>query len=110
MRPVSYHMRVASYFVLSLALHAAALTYPASFTERKRTEIMRVTIQAVEREPEDSSALAANGNAGNDYSALRPRSKSIRSAPLKATLEDHTKRVNVPEPEAIAAEQPAAVS
>ena len=55
-------MRLVSFFVLSLALHAAALAYPVSFSERGRVdELIRVTIMPM---AEKMSGAAGDGRRG----------------------------------------------
>lgn len=55
-------MRLVSFFVLSLALHAAVLAYPVSFSERGRVdELIRVTIMPM---AEKMSGAAGDGRRG----------------------------------------------
>ena len=103
-------MRVASSFVLSLALHAAALAYPVSFSARKHTEIMRVSIHPLEQEPAGGGALIGNGNSQSGSVALKSRAKFFRSRPLSTPFGAHKKRAKDSEPEAIAAKPPTVAS
>lgn len=78
-------MRLVSFFVLSIALHAVALAFPVSFIGREPVELIPVTILAVEQESSGTGdsrpegiAVAATGS----KRAVRV-SRSVR-APIEA--------------------------
>ncbi|HEX9265280.1 MAG TPA: energy transducer TonB [Candidatus Binatia bacterium] len=73
-------MKLASFFFLSLALHAAALVYPVSFPERKQEQLIPVRILPTGQET--TSAGEQGGQSGNR--ALRDAVKSPRPAALTA--------------------------
>ncbi len=43
-------MRLASFFIFSVSLHAAALVYPVSFGGRSQASLIQVTILPIEQE------------------------------------------------------------
>jgi protein TonB len=69
-------IRSASFFVLSLFLHAAVLVYPVSFGGRTQTEPIQVTILPLEEE-----GGSADGQRGNESPAAPAAVKSSRAAP-----------------------------
>jgi protein TonB len=100
-------MRVASYFILSLALHAAALAYPVSFSARKHTEIMRVAIHTLEEAPASGDAPTGSGHSQNgNLAAPKAQAKFSRSTRLEAQVKPATDS----EPEPMAAKPPTALS
>jgi periplasmic protein TonB len=102
-------MRLTSYFVLSLALHSTVLVYPASFSARDHTEIMRVTIHMMEEEPPGGGAPAVSGNSQHRRLAPQARPKFFRGPTVGASLEAHrTPKDSEPAPEA--AKPPLAMS
>lgn len=98
-------MRVASYFVLSLALHAAALAYPVSFGRRSQADLMHVTVLPMEPE-----SLGAGGQGTRRGPAPRAGAKSAARTPPNAPREVETKPATDPQPQVLAAEAPAKVS
>jgi protein TonB len=56
-------MKSASFFILSMVLHAAALVYPVSFYVPNRVQFIEVTILALEQESHNTGAQGAIGNA-----------------------------------------------
>jgi TonB family protein len=80
-------IRSASFFILSLALHATALVYPVSFGGRGQVEIIQVKILPMEQE---ASGAGAQGG-GNGNPARRGDSKSNRMTPpgLESTVESN---------------------
>jgi TonB family protein len=81
-------IRSASFFILSLALHATALVYPVSFGGRGQVEIIQVKILPMEQE---ASGAGAQGD-GSGNPARRGDSKSNRIMPPagKSTVESNT--------------------
>ena len=77
-------MRVASSFVLSVALHVTVLAYPVSFSARKHTEIMRIAIHALEGGASGEDTPNASGNSPNGNRPAQVRAKSSRSRPVEA--------------------------
>jgi protein TonB len=103
-------MRMASYFILSLALHAAALAYPVSFIAHNQdTAIIQVTITAME-EARDGGAPAGSEKAPNRKSASQGSSKSPHAMALSAPPAVQTRPDEFPEPTAVPADLAAAQS
>jgi TonB family protein len=69
-------MRSASFFILSVSLHAAALVYPISFGERSQAQLIPVTILPMNQEGGD-----ANGSRGHGMRGRRADPKAYRPAP-----------------------------
>jgi protein TonB len=69
-------MRSASFFILSVSLHAATLVYPISFGGRTQAELIRVTILPMEQE-----GGSTGGREGNGMPVRRGDSKSQRATP-----------------------------
>ena len=55
-------MRSASFFILSVSLHAAALVYPLSFSGRSQAQLIQVTILPSEQEGGGSGSQRGSGN------------------------------------------------
>lgn len=68
------NMRLASFFCLSLTLHAVALVYPVSFPERKEAQLIPVKILPIGQET--TGAGEQGGKSGNR--ALHDNAKSPR--------------------------------
>ena len=100
-------MRVASFLFLSLALHAAALAYPVSFSAQKHMQIMRVTLLSLDQETMIAGAPGAKINSRNGNPAPRIRSKSPAGRPVGAPRDDiDAKPAKDAAPEAVGAEIP----
>lgn len=72
-------MRSASFFILSVSLHAAALVYPISFGERSQAQLIPVTIL-----PIDPEGGGADGGRGHGMRAPQADPKAHRPAPRVA--------------------------
>ena len=68
-------MRLASFFILSVSLHATALVYPISFGQRSQAQLIQVTIPPIEQE-----GGGADGGRGNGMPARQGDPKSHRPA------------------------------
>jgi len=79
-------MPLVSFFALSLALHAAALAFPVSFSRHIPLQLMRVTIVPLEQESIGAGNLGASGRPA-------PRGGST-SAPRAPTRVDSTAAVS----------------
>ncbi|HEX2227027.1 MAG TPA: energy transducer TonB [Candidatus Binatia bacterium] len=77
-------MRVASSFVLSVALHVTVLAYPVSFSARKHTEILRIAIHALEGGASGEDTPFASRNSPNGNRPAQIRAKIARSRPVEA--------------------------
>ena len=67
-------MRLASFIILSVSLHAAALVYPLSFYGRSQAQLIQVTILPLEQEGGGSGSQRGSGN------PTIPRDKKSRRA------------------------------
>jgi protein TonB len=96
-------MKSASFFILSLSLHAAALVYPVSFYLPNRVQLIDVSVLPMEQEKRDTG-----GQDGNGKPAGRGDSKSHRATPraVEPRIESTTSN---PEPQALPAETVAKV-
>lgn len=74
--PVTAMMRSASFFILSVSLHAATLVYPVSFGGRTQAELIQVTILPMEQE-----GGSTVGREGNGMPVRRGDSKSQPATP-----------------------------
>jgi len=92
-------MRLVSFFVLSLALHSAALVYPVSFGDRSQEQFIQVTILPMEQE-----GSGAGGREGNGMPARRGDSKSHRATPPAVEPRVEPKSLANPEPQALPGE------
>lgn len=93
-------MRLVSFFVLSLVLHAAALAYPVSFSERGRVDdLIRVTIMPM---AEKMSGAGGDGRRGirSRRTVVKPRAGT---APADQPTGD-TKSARGSEPQALPVE------
>src|SRR5688500_9384961 len=68
-------MRSASFFILSVSLHVAALAYPVSFGGRSQANLIQVTILPLEQEG------GAGGQGGNGSPTAPRDEKSHRARP-----------------------------
>jgi TonB family protein len=91
-------MKVASFFALSLGLHAGALAYPVSFVEQRQLEIIHVAFLPMERESADAGRDRGNGKAAQ----TAPQSAG-RAAP-NVQPRGKTRPLSEPEPKASAVE------
>lgn len=98
-------MRSASFFILSLSLHAAVLVYPVSFGGRSQAELIHVTILPIEQE-----ASGTSGRGGNGSPSGRDDSKSHRATPPAVEPRVEPKSLAKPEPQALPGEIFAKVS
>lgn len=87
-------MKLVSFFVLSLAVHASALVYPVAFSGRAQIAPIHVTILPLEHEsPGASSRSAGNGK-------LEPRDGSntpMREQPLAQAIGANPKTLSEPQ-------------
>jgi protein TonB len=67
-------MRLASFIILSVSLHAAALVYPLSFGGRSQAQLIQVTILPLEQEGGGSGSQRGSGN------PTIPHDKKLRRA------------------------------
>lgn len=89
-------MRLVSFFVLSLALHTAALVYPISFSGREAVRLIPVTLLAMEQE----SSGAGDSRPGNIADAATGSKRALRaSRPVRVAIE--TKPTGDPAPKPI---------
>ena len=104
-------MRLVSFFILSVALHAAALAYPVSFGERSPEELIEVTIVPIEQEFIGGKSNRGDGNPAPPASSkpamrvspiVRPsgHSKPTATAPSPTA----TNRSSTPEPKTLPVE------
>jgi len=98
-------MRLASFFILSVSLHLAALVYPVSFVGRSQAELIQVTILPMEQE-----GGGAGGQDGNGIRARRDDSKSNHPAPSTAEPGIEPKSFANLEPEVLPANNVATAS
>jgi protein TonB len=90
-------MRSASFFILSVSLHAAALAYPASFGGRPQVELIPVTILRLEQ------GGGAGGQHGNRNLSAPRAVQSPRAKPLARQPRVEPKSFANPELEALPA-------
>jgi TonB family protein len=90
-------MRLVSFFVLSVSLHATALVYPVSFGGQSQPEIIRVAILPIEQE-----SIGVGGHGGTEKAAPQGGLKSaLRTRPkLQPGVEARQRRD--PEPQSLA--------
>jgi TonB family protein len=86
-------MRSASFFILSLSLHATALVYPISFGERSQAQLIPVTILPMEHE-----GGGADGGRGHGMPARQAEPKSHLPALRIAELSVKPRSLANPEP------------
>jgi protein TonB len=98
LRPIGNDMRLVSFFVLSLALHATALVYPAYLGSRSQAQLIQLTILPMEQE-----GGGAGGQEGNGMPTRRGDSKSHRAAP-PAEPRIEPKSLASPEPQGLPAD------
>lgn len=98
-------MKLVSFFVLSLFLHAAALVYPVSFGGRSEVELIHVKVLPLEQEGD-----GADGREGNGMPARQGDSKSHRATPPAAEPGVEPKSLANPEAQAWRAESVATAS
>jgi len=60
-------MRLASFFILSMSLHAAALLYPVSFAARGQEQLLEVTI--LTEASDDGAGAPGNGRGGSAHAS-----------------------------------------
>lgn len=72
-------MKLVSFFVLSVAVHASALVYPVSFGGQKDTQPIQVTILPIEQESLGSAG--GHGNPAPQSAAKAPTRKPPAAAP-----------------------------
>ena len=98
-------MKLASFFFLSLVLHASALVYPVSFHAPTQANLIDVTILPIERESQGAGAQGAIGNR-----AVLTASKSASSMPRTVHPAVELKPTSDPESQTLPAEAPANLS
>ena len=98
-------MKLASFFFLSLVLHASALVYPVSFHAPTQANLIDVTILPIERESHGAGAQGAIGNR-----AALAASKSASSMPRTVQPAVELKPTSDPESQTLPAEAPANLS
>ena len=98
-------MKLASFFFLSLVLHASALVYPVSFHAPTQANLIEVTILPIERESQGAGAQGAIGNR-----AVLAASKSASSMPRTVQPAVELKPTGDPESQTLPAEAPANLS
>ena len=98
-------MKLVSFFVLSLFLHAAALVYPVSFGGRSQAEIIQVKVLPLEQE-----GNGADGQGGSEIPARRGDSKSHSATPPAVEPRVEPKSLANPEPQGLPADTVATVS
>src|SRR4030095_4947503 len=96
-------MKSASFVILSLVLHAAALVYPVSFYLPNRVQLIDVSVLPMEQEKGDAGSRGGNGDP-----ARRGDSKSHRATP-RAVEPRFESTTSNPEPQALPAETVAKV-
>ena len=92
-------MRLVSFLVLSLALHAGALVFPVSFGGQSQDEIMHVTILPMEQE-----SISAGGTGASKSPAPRSGLQSAMRPPISAQPKVEAKATADSQPQTIAAE------
>ena len=98
-------MRLVSFFILSVSLHAATLVYPVSFGGRGQSELIEVTILPIEQE-----GGSAGGQGGNRISTVPRDVKSHSSTTPAAVSRVEAKSFANPEPQTLSARAAATVS
>jgi periplasmic protein TonB len=91
-------MRLASFIILSVSLHAAALVYPLSFGGRSQAQLIQVTILPLEQEGGGSGSQRGSGNP----TILRDN-KSRRATPSVIESRIEAKSFANPAPEVLPA-------
>ena len=99
-------MKLASFFVLSLGLHAAALIYPVSFYAPAGVQFIPVTILPIDEEAENSGA----GKSASATPVARSGSKSNGSMRRTVQPEAQSNANSNPEPPVLPAEVAAKLS
>jgi len=90
-------MRLVSFFILSVALHAAALAYPVSFGARSQGELIEVTILLIEQE-----TIGGKSNRGSENPAPPASSKpAMRVSPTVRPSGQSNPAATAPAPTAI---------
>lgn len=98
-------MKLVSFFVLSLVLHATALVYPVSFSGRSQAELIQVKVLPMEQEGGD-----AGGQDGSGIPARQGDSKSHRATPPPVEPRVEPRSFANPEPQSSPADTVATVS
>ena len=92
-------IRSASFFILSLALHATVLVYPVSFNGRVQVEMIQIKMLPMEQE-----AGGAGAQGGSGSPARRSDRKSNRMTPPAIEPRVESKETSRPESQALPAE------
>lgn len=99
-------MRSASFFIISVSLHAAVLVYPVSFAGRGQAQLIQVTILPMEQE--SLGGIKGQGRGGHYSAQVRSRSES-RSTP-NVRREAEEKPTNDAQPQTVFTEAVATAS
>jgi TonB family protein len=78
-------MRSASFFILSVSLHAAALVYPVSFGGRSQAQLIQVTILPMEQE---GDGIEDQGRGGHPPAQVASRSKYRTKPNVRREVEE----------------------
>ena len=87
-------MRLASFFLISVTLHALALVYPVSFADPKQAELIRVMILPVEHET--SGANGQDGGSGSRASRAGAKAPGHAARALQSLVQSN--QTGSPEP------------
>jgi protein TonB len=98
-------MKLVSFFVLSLAVHAGALVYPVSFHRQNNVELVQVTILPIEQE-----SFGGNANGGTGNPAPRAGSKPVTRTPPSVQPPLQSRPPGNSEPKVTSVEAPTTVS
>jgi protein TonB len=98
-------MRLVSFFILSLTVHASALVYPVSFSEKPPAELIQVTVLPVEQESLGGSGTGRSEKLAAHVASMasKPKEPLVR-APIEAQSKTDPVRQN------LAAEAPDTIS
>jgi protein TonB len=88
-------MRLASFFFISVALHALALAYPVSFLKPAQTQLIRVAILPIEHEAPDSTSEVGSGGSPTPRAGAKSSERKARN--IKDSIE--SKPIIHPEPQ-----------
>jgi protein TonB len=98
-------IRSASFFILSVSLHVAALAYPVSFGGRSEAHLIHVTILPIEQ---DAGGVGGQGGSGNPTAPRDEKSHRARQSAMEPRVDP--KPPANPEPEVLSANNVATAS